>query len=82
MVVLVVGVPDSGKSELAENVAHFHHERWNGEGYPLGLKGEEIPFEARIMARSLKLSPAAIVSHPQLWNAFTVVSLDCGHRMR
>ncbi|MBR4806998.1 MAG: hypothetical protein IKZ65_00750, partial [Lachnospiraceae bacterium] len=31
-------------------VAHFHHERWNGEGYPLGLKGEEIPFEARIMA--------------------------------
>lgn len=27
-----------------------HHEWWNGEGYPLGLKGEEIPLECRIMA--------------------------------
>ncbi|MBR1860648.1 MAG: HD domain-containing protein [Lachnospiraceae bacterium] len=36
--------------ELAENVAKYHHERWDGSGYPEGLKGEEIPFEARIMA--------------------------------
>ena len=28
----------------------FHHERWDGKGYPLGLKGEEIPFLARIIA--------------------------------
>ena len=35
---------------LAENVAHYHHERWDGTGYPEGLKGEEIPLEARIMA--------------------------------
>jgi diguanylate cyclase (GGDEF)-like protein len=27
-----------------------HHEVWNGEGYPLGLKGEEIPLECRILA--------------------------------
>ncbi|HAU30967.1 MAG TPA: hypothetical protein DCW46_01485 [Desulfotomaculum sp.] len=27
-----------------------HHEWWNGEGYPFGLKGEEIPLECRIMA--------------------------------
>lgn len=27
-----------------------HHEWWNGEGYPLGLKGEEIPIECRILA--------------------------------
>ena len=26
-----------------------HHERWDGEGYPDGLKGEEIPFMARIL---------------------------------
>ncbi len=35
---------------LAENVAHFHHERVDGSGYPEGLKGDEIPIEARIMA--------------------------------
>ena len=35
---------------IAVNVAHYHHERMDGSGYPEGLRGEEIPFEARIMA--------------------------------
>ena len=32
------------------NIATFHHEKYNGQGYPEGLKGEEIPLEARIFA--------------------------------
>ncbi len=34
----------------AERIAGSHHEKWNGEGYPAGLKGEEIPLEGRIVA--------------------------------
>lgn len=34
----------------ALNIPHYHHERWNGAGYPEGLKGEAIPLEARIFA--------------------------------
>ncbi len=41
---------DKGFSQLAENVAHYHHERWDGNGYPGRLHGDEIPIEARIMA--------------------------------
>ncbi|MBL8178150.1 MAG: HD domain-containing protein [Bryobacterales bacterium] len=36
--------------ELARQVALGHHERWDGTGYPQGLKGDEIPMEARIVA--------------------------------
>ena len=36
-------------SEMAEYVL-AHHERWDGKGYPKGLKGNEIPFQARIIS--------------------------------
>ncbi|MCI5727715.1 MAG: HD domain-containing protein [Clostridium sp.] len=36
--------------KVAINVARYHHEKWNGQGYPKGLVGEQIPLEARIMA--------------------------------
>ncbi len=36
--------------KIAKEVAQFHHEKWNGKGYPEGLSGKEIPLAARIMA--------------------------------
>lgn len=36
--------------KIAEHMALYHHERWDGNGYPMGLSGTEIPLEARIMS--------------------------------
>ena len=44
------GVEEEGYFTVACNIARHHHERFDGTGYPDGLKGEEIPLEARIMA--------------------------------
>ncbi|MDP1610593.1 MAG: two-component system response regulator [Sulfuritalea sp.] len=35
---------------LAKEIAHWHHERWDGSGYPDGLAGDAIPYSARLMA--------------------------------
>ena len=43
-------VDDKEFVNVATNVAHYHHEKYNGTGYPDRLRGENIPFEARIMA--------------------------------
>ena len=36
--------------QMAQSIAYTHHERWDGQGYPRGLKGEETPIEGRILA--------------------------------
>lgn len=46
---LLAGSP-SRLIQMAERVARSHHERYDGTGYPHGLRGEEIPMEARIVA--------------------------------
>lgn len=43
-------VEDETYYVIADNIAKYHHERYDGNGYPDGLKGDEIPLEARIMA--------------------------------
>jgi putative two-component system response regulator len=45
---LIIG--DHPRLILGKNIALSHHEKWDGTGYPTGLKGEAIPIEARIVA--------------------------------
>ncbi len=40
----------SGYLNEARKLTVYHHERWDGKGYPCGIKGEEIPLSARVMA--------------------------------
>ena len=42
--------PNAEFLRIARDIAWSHHERWDGSGYPRGLKGEEIPLSARIVA--------------------------------
>ena len=40
----------TGYLEEAKQMAHYHHEKWDGSGYPLKLSGDQIPLSARVMA--------------------------------
>ncbi len=46
----IIGNGDSPLLDLAWSIAMYHHERWDGGGYPAGLKGTTIPLPARIAA--------------------------------
>ena len=47
---LLMGVTDDEYIAFASDIATYHHERYDGKGYPRGLRGREIPLSARIMA--------------------------------
>ncbi|TPV60906.1 two-component system response regulator [Aestuariibacter sp. GS-14] len=46
----ILGEADSDLLRIAKSVALTHHEKWDGTGYPNGLKAEDIPIEGRIVA--------------------------------
>ncbi len=46
----IQGIESAGYLHDATDMAAYHHERWDGGGYPEGLRGEEIPLGARLMA--------------------------------
>ncbi|GAA3582482.1 HD-GYP domain-containing protein [Marinobacter xestospongiae] len=46
----IIGEDGSRLLRMARDIALYHHEKWDGSGYPYGLSGTDIPTEARIVA--------------------------------
>jgi putative two-component system response regulator len=76
-------VDDKEFVRVAANVAHYHHEKYNGTGYPDKLRGENIPFEARIMALADvfdALASRRYYKEPMSYDeAFSIIKSELGH---
>lgn len=62
--------------QLARTIALYHHEKWNGKGYPRGLAGKEIPLAARIVALADVFDAlTSIRPYKQAWTVGETVAL-------
>ncbi|SCW28755.1 N-terminal 7TM region of histidine kinase [Ruminococcaceae bacterium YRB3002] len=79
---VLADVDDKEFVRVASNVAHYHHEKYNGTGYPEGLKGDRIPLEARIMALAdvfdALISRRYYKSRMSYDDAFNIIRRDMG----
>lgn len=68
--------------QITANIATYHHEKWDGSGYPLGLKGDKIPLCARIMAVAdvfdALVSPRVYKSPMSYEEAYTIIESGIG----
>lgn len=67
---VIGGIEDIQYVDIAVDIASYHHEKWDGSGYCAGLKGEDIPLCARIMALADVFD--ALVSERYYKKAFTL----------
>lgn len=90
----IIGKHDNELLSVARTIALSHHERWDGKGYPLGLKGDQIPLYGRIVAvanvfdalmsrrpwrESLPVSQALEIMASERGGHFDPAILDCFH---
>ena len=77
------GINDEEFRQIAVNVAHYHHEKWDGTGYPEKLHGEAIPLEARIMALAdvfdALVSKRCYKEAKSFDEAFEIIKNNLGH---
>ena len=76
------GFEDPEYIEITANIAKYHHEKWDGTGYPDNLKGSEIPLCARIMAIAdvfdALVSPRVYKSPMSYEEAFEIIKEGSG----
>ena len=67
--------------DKALNIPYCHHEKWDGSGYPRGLKGTMIPLEARIFAVVdvwMRCAPTGRTARPGVWKKRWIISAVSG----
>jgi putative two-component system response regulator len=79
---MLEGVNDKEFLVIAKNIAHYHHEKYDGCGYPCKLSGEDIPIEARIMALAdvfdALVSKRCYKEKMSYDEAFAIIEKSCG----